>query len=93
METDSSTSNGSEDLSFLTIDINDIDRKTMSYFLEYIYIYIYIGGIKKFASPSAVISHTIVINLLTIATNYDIPYLTVYAEYYIKDIIRVDNAW
>jgi hypothetical protein len=61
----------------------------MPYFLEYIYT----GGIKKLALPGAVISYTLVIDLLTIATNYDIPDLTVYAEYYIKDIIRVDNAW
>jgi len=89
METDSQTTSGSDDSSFLTIDINDIDPKTMPYFIEYIYT----GGIKKLALPGAVISHTLVIDLLKIASNYDIPDLRIYAEYYLKDIIRVDNAW
>jgi len=84
METDSQTANGSEDSSFLTIDINDIDRKAIPYFLEYMYT----DGIKQFV----LISHTLVIDLLTIATNYDMPDLRIYAEYYLKDIIRVDNA-
>jgi hypothetical protein len=87
METD--TQGGGDDSSFLTIDINDIDRKTILYFLEYVYT----GGIKKLALPGAAISHTLVIDLLTIAANYDMPDLKVYAEYYLKDIIRVDNAW
>lgn len=78
----------SEDSSLLTIDINDIDRKTIVYFLEYVYT----GGIKKLAVPGAVIPHTLVIDLLTIAANYDMPDLKIYAEYYLKDIIRVDNA-
>jgi len=88
MEIDSQINNGSDDSSFLTIDINDIDRKTMPYFLEYLYT----GGIKKLALPGAVISHTLVIDLLTIANNYDMADLKIYAEYYLKDIIRVDNA-
>jgi hypothetical protein len=86
METDSQTT---DDSSLLTIEINDIDRKTIPYFLEYLYT----GGIKKLAVPGAVISHTLVIDLLTIASNYDVPDLKTYAEYYLKDIIRVDNAW
>jgi len=89
MEIDSQINNESDDSSFLTIDINDIDHQTMPYFLEYIYT----GGIKKLALPGAVISPTLVIDLLTIANNYDIPNLTVYAEYYLKDIINIDNAW
>jgi hypothetical protein len=86
METDTQ---GGEDSSFLTIDINDIDRKTILYFLEYVYT----GGIKKLALPGTAISHTLVIDLLTIAANYEMPDLKTYAEYYLKDIIRVDNAW
>jgi hypothetical protein len=89
MEIDSQTTSGSEDSSSLIIDINDIDCKTIPYFIEYIYT----GGIKKLALSGAVISHTLVIDLLTIANNYDIPDLRIYAEYYLKDIIRVDNAW
>ncbi|UJR38194.1 hypothetical protein I4U23_030867 [Adineta vaga] len=87
METDTQVG-GTDDASFLTIDINDIDRKTILYFLEYVYT----GGIKKLALPGAAISHTLVIDLLTIAANYDMPDLKTYAEYYLKDIIRVDNA-
>ncbi|CAF1128763.1 unnamed protein product [Adineta ricciae] len=86
METD--TQGGADDSAFLTIDINDIDRKTILCFLEYVYT----GGIKKLALPGAAISHTLVIDLLTIAANYDMPDLKTYAEYYLKDIIRVDNA-
>jgi hypothetical protein len=89
METDTQIGSGTEDSSLLTIDINDIDRKTILYLLEYVYT----GGIKKLASPGAAISHTLVIDLLTIAANYEIPDLKTYAEYYLKDIIRVDNAW
>ncbi|CAF0801237.1 unnamed protein product [Rotaria sordida] len=88
METETQGTSGSEDSSLLTIDINDIDRKTILYFLEYVYT----GGIKKLAVPGAVISHTLVIDLLTIAANYEMPDLKTYAEYYLKDIIRVDNA-
>ncbi len=89
LETDTQGGSGGDDSSILTIDINDIDRKTILYFLEYVYT----GGIKKLAVPGAVISHTLVIDLLTIAANYDMPDLKTYAEYYLKDIIRVDNAW
>jgi hypothetical protein len=89
VETDSQSGNGSEDASLLTIDINDINRGTILYFLEYLYT----GGIKKLALPGAVISHTLVVDLLTIAANYDLPDLKTYAEYYLRDIIRVDNAW
>lgn len=89
METESQGTAGGEDASLLTIDINDIDRKTILYFIEYLYT----GGIKKLAVPGAVISHTLVIDLLTIAANYEMPDLKTYAEYYLKDIIRVDNAW
>jgi hypothetical protein len=89
METDSQTAGGPKDSSFLTIDINNIDHKTLPYLLEYIYT----GRIKKLALPGAVISPPFIIDLLTIATNYDIPDLRTYAEYYLKDIICVDNAW
>lgn len=89
METDTQGGVGGDDSSFITIDINDIDRKTILYFLEFVYT----GGIKKLAVPGAAISHTLVIDLLTIAANYDMPDLKTYAEYYLKDIIRVDNAW
>ena len=89
METDTPVASGSEDGSLLTIDINDIDRKTIMFFLEYVYT----GGIKKLALPGVPISHTLVIDLLTIAANYEMPDLKTYAEYYLKDIIRVDNAW
>ena len=89
METDTQGGGTGEDSSLLAIDINDIDRKTILYFLEYVYT----GGIKKLAVPGAVISHTLVIDLLTIAANYDMPDLKNYAECYLKDIIRVDNAW
>ncbi|CAF0719857.1 unnamed protein product [Adineta steineri] len=88
METDTQGGSGTDDSTLLTIDINDIDRKTILYFLEYVYT----GGIKKLALPGAAISHTLVIDLLTIAANYDMPDLKTYAEYYLKDIIRVDNA-
>ena len=87
METD--TPNTNEDTSLLTVDINDIDRKTILHFLEYVYT----GGIKKLATPGATIPHTLVIDLLAIAANYEMPDLKTYAEYYLKDIIRVDNAW
>jgi hypothetical protein len=86
--TKTTRSQPTDDSSFLTIEINDIDQKTIPYFLEYLYT----GGIKKLAVPGAIISHTLVIDLLTIANNYDIPDLKTYAEYYLKDIIRVDNA-
>jgi hypothetical protein len=43
--------------------------------------------------PGTAISHTLVIVFLTIAANYEMPDLKTYAEYYLKDIIRVDNAW
>ena len=90
METDTQGGGGGgDDSSFITIDINDIDRKTILYFLEYVYT----GGIKKLALPGAAISHQLVIDLLTIAASYDMPDLKTYAEYYLKDIIRVDNAW
>jgi hypothetical protein len=89
METDTQGGSGTDDSSFLTIDINDIDRKTILYFLEYVYT----GGIKKLALPGLAIPHTLVIDLLTIAADYDMPDLRTYAEYYLKDIIRVDNAW
>lgn len=90
METDTqSVGSGAEDTSLLTIDIHDIDRKTIVFFLEYLYT----GGIKKLAAPGVAISHSLVIELLTIAANYDMPDLKTYAEYYLKDIIRVDNAW
>ena len=89
VETDSQTARGLKDSSFITIDINDIDHKTLPYLLEYIYT----GGIKKIALPGAGISPPLIIDLLTIATNYDILDLRMYAEYYLKDIIRVDNAW
>jgi hypothetical protein len=85
---DTDIQSGGDDSSFITIDINDIDRKTILYFLEYVYT----GGIKKLALPGAAISHQLVIDLLTIAANYDMPDLKTYAEYYLKDIIRVDNA-
>jgi hypothetical protein len=58
METDTQIGSGTEDSSLLTIDINDIDRKTILYLLEYVYT----GGIKKLASPGAAISHTLVID-------------------------------
>ncbi|CAF4321317.1 unnamed protein product, partial [Didymodactylos carnosus] len=77
---------GKDGQSFLTIDVDDIESKTMLYFLEYIYT----GGIKKLAS--AAVSHTLIIDLLTIAATYEMPDLKNYAEYYLKDIIRVDNA-
>lgn len=89
METETQGTTGVDDPSLPTIDINDIDRKTILCFLEYVYT----GGIKKLALPGAVISHTLVIDLLTIAANYEMPDLKTYAEYYLKDIIRVDNAW
>jgi hypothetical protein len=89
METDSPAVNTQDDASLLTVDINDIDRKTIVAFLEYVYT----GGIKKLSTPGIAISHTLVIELLTIAANYDMPDLKTYAEYYLKDIIRVDNAW
>ncbi|CAF3201190.1 unnamed protein product [Rotaria socialis] len=88
METETQGATGAEDSSLLTIDINDIDRKTILFFLEYVYT----GGIKKLGVPGAGISHTLVIDLLTIAANYEMPDLKTYAEYYLKDIIRVDNA-
>jgi len=66
-----------------------IEPKTIDLLVEYVYT----GGIKKLALPGAAISHQLVIDLLTIAANYDMPDLKIYAEYYLKDIIRVDNAW
>jgi len=78
-----------DESAFATIEINDIDKKTIVYFIEYVYT----GGIKKLAVPGATVSHQLVIDLLTIAANYDMPDLKTYAEYYLKDIIRVDNAW
>jgi len=88
METDTQGTTGADDTSMVTIEINDIDRKTIQHFLEYVYT----GGIKKLATPGVPISHTLVIDLLSIAANYDMPDLKTYAEYYLKDIIRVDNA-
>lgn len=88
METETQGTTGGDDPSLPIIDIIDIDRKTILCFLEYVYT----GGIKKLALPGAVISHTLVIDLLTIAANYEMPDLKTYAEYYLKDIIRVDNA-
>lgn len=88
METESQAGSNVDDSAFVTIDINDIDKKTILYFIEYVYT----GGIKKLAVPGASVSHQLVIDLLTIAANYDMPDLKTYAEYYLKDIIRVDNA-
>ncbi|CAF0802796.1 unnamed protein product [Adineta ricciae] len=87
-ETNSSATNGTNHLSLLTLDINDIDHQTLPYLLEYIYT----GGIQKLVLPTATIPSSLIIDLLIIATNYDIPDLRNYAEYFVKDIIRVDNA-
>ncbi|CAF0735580.1 unnamed protein product [Didymodactylos carnosus] len=85
-ETNENQTTGKGGQSILTIDVDDIEPKTMLYFLEYIYT----GGIKNLSSTA--VSHTLIIDLLTIAATYEMPDLKNYAEYYLKDIIRVDNA-
>ncbi|UJR08128.1 hypothetical protein I4U23_012404 [Adineta vaga] len=88
VEMHSQTTNGTKQSSLFTLDINDIDHKTFPYLIEYIYT----GGIQKFAPSNASISPALIIDLLIIATNYDIPDLKTYAESFLKDIIRIDNA-
>lgn len=70
---------------YLIVELNDIDNQIMPFFLEYLYT----NSIKKLPTNNLT---KIIIDLLTIANNYQINDLKIYAETFLRDIIKVENA-